>query len=340
MPDIEDLYEANKELVKKLELVERERDQLKVKLATIETKSKEREKAKDKMIAQTLRDLLDMGQKRQPEQAPELPKHTMRFLEHCVKSDSERKIEDLEKQLKRKDEEIHALNERLISGDKDAPENANANVGDVSRGQPERTKVSKPWELDVDDTSRSLDSPASSRQSTGRRTILSGKPGDSALQAARAEIERLQKLYNAGETVRDSLTKQVEDLQKELRKLQPDPGAPASEHGSAASAAGEEPAVEQHDKIFTQDNRAFENYIRKLAGLPELPSSEKTDRASQRVRVSTGPKTSAHHGGKVSPSVPGKKSDEWAVYEVITCSFRFGMARPAMSGRVIILPSL
>jgi hypothetical protein len=300
--DAEDLYSQIVSLKSQLKLSGKEHEKLQVKVAKIEAKCRE----KDKIVVQAL---LEKGH--------ELPSRMRALVEDCLRSESEAEKEHLKSEIKRKDEEIRALHLRFGSG-----ENAYSNVDDhLKRAQFEKSK-GKPWEIDADG---SLDSPASSgRQSTGRKTIFSAGSGkqsnDSALQAARVEIDRLQKLYTAGEIVRSSLESRVSELENEVNRLRKRASAdPESPTKQGAPSGGEGEGEEHKDEtLFIKDDRAFENHIRKLAGLAELPSAEKPDRASQRVRIGMNPKASALDTGKTlaASSQGGKKtSREWAFYE-------------------------
>ncbi len=298
--DAEDLCSQIVDLKTKLKESEKEHEKLEVKVKKIEAKCRE----KDKIVVQAL---LEKGQ--------ELPSRMRALVEDCLKSESEAEKERLKSEIKRKDDEIRALHLRFGSG-----ENVYSNVDDsLKRTQVEKQK-GKPWELDADGP---LDSPASSgRQSTGRKiSAVSGKhSNDSALQAARDEIDRLQKLYSSAEFMRGIADARVSELENEVNRLRKrasaDPESPTKQ-GAPPGGDGE---GENHkdETLFIKDDRAFENHIRKLAGLAELPSAEKPDRAAQRVRIGMNPKASAMDTGKAATATTqgGKKTGrEWAVYE-------------------------
>jgi hypothetical protein len=92
------------------------------------------------------------------------------------------------------------------------------------------------------------------------------------------------------QVVREGLERRISELEAEVHRLRAraagDPNSPVK--GKDAGGNVEEDG--ERGELFTKDGREFENYIRRLAGLDELPVGDKGDRAAQRVRVGLGPK--------------------------------------------------
>ena len=146
-----------------------------------------------------------------------------------------------------------------------------------------------------------------------------GGGGGEALQTARAELERLQKLCAAHEVIREGLEKRVAHLEAhQQRTTTTADGVPvataAATSGAAIVAGGERESTQGAASLYTEDGRGFDNYIRRLAGLTQLPATETATHQHLDVRVGTETK------GKRRPAVQmqGSKGDAEVVYEV-TC---------------------
>jgi hypothetical protein len=152
------------------------------------------------------------------------------------------------------------------------------------------------------------------------RNLTGGGGGGEALQAARAEIERLNKLNAAHEVIREGLEKRVSQLEAQLQRntLPADgtAGVAASSLGAdgARAGAGDKDGKGNWESLYTVDGSGFDNYIRRLAGLAELPSSAAGTDAQVAVRVGTDVKSKR----RPAVQVQGAGGDSEAVYEV-TC---------------------
>lgn len=247
----------------------------------------------DKLVSQAL-----------SERSSELPERIQTLIKECVSSSSVVEIDNLKAEVRRKQDAIDQL--RQSRG-----ENTDGNVplSERAAAMPHTRSSSKPW----DDHEGPLESPVGR---TARKVGGGAAKGSSeALSAARGEIERLQKLFNAGEVVREGLERRIGELEGEVHRLRAraagDPNSPAK--GQEASKSLEDEG--ENGELYTKDGRDFENYIRRLAGLSELPPGDKADRANQRVRVGLGPKPTSKAGVVAEQS---KGNREWVVYEVTT----------------------
>ena len=119
----------------------------------------------------------------------------------------------------------------------------------------------------------------SSRNLTGEGSAKGGE----ALIAARAEVDRLQKLCAAHDVIREGLEKRVAQLEAQLQRHTAGGGGEASADGApgkglssvtaAGVGSGEKESTDGDAPLFTEEGRGFDNYIRRLAGLSELPSA-------------------------------------------------------------------
>jgi len=158
-----------------------------------------------------------------------------------------------------------------------------------------------------------------------------GGGGGEALQTARAELERLQKLCSAHEVIREGLEKRVAQLEAQLQRYTSPPAAALSAPGAAAAAVGDK--QESSASLFTEDGHRFDNYIRRLAGLSELPKPSLTAGGDQEgVRVRTDPKAKKRRDLQLGEAGGGEHE---VVYEVTCQTSDF-----AGAGKILVYEAL
>jgi hypothetical protein len=166
---------------------------------------------------------------------------------------------------------------------------------------------------------------SASRGAGSARNLAEGagsSKGAEALMAARAEVDRLQKLCAAHDVIREGLEKRVAQLEAQLSRhagaAPPDSGAAGPAAAGAAAkpggfGEGEHDSKEGGASLFTEEGRGFDNYIRRLAGLSELPSPAAGGDPGS-LRVSTDVKSKRRPAVQLTSA----KADREVVYEV-TC---------------------
>lgn len=304
-PDLEDQVSDMRSI--KLELTEAKKEVERLKTALLRSEAKEKEK--ERLVEQVLM-----------EKSHVLPTRIAHLIEQCFKSAQNSKLQEAESTIAAQDLELQEMQGELERLQRTAGDKAGPMWTARTRSSPRQ-----PWEMDFGDkglnTSRSSSgtlSPAGG-SSTARSSQMGytargkqggGHKGDAdAMRKAREEIEKLHRLVSAGETVRDGLQRRVETLEAEVKQLR---GKENEGTGMQKSTA------EIHkDSLFTEDGRDFENYIRRLANIPELPDAKKKNE----VRVGMTPKvtTQKQREAAAAAELEKKKKDRQMLIYEVTC---------------------
>lgn len=305
-PDAEEAEGRLRQLKQEVRSAEKERDNAKADLVRAEKKIKRR----DHRIFKELED---------HQLAAALPKNLSVLVKECLLSGQAEEVRMLREKVALLEASGGASAGMLQAGVHGARVNSVACGGtSTPRAKDTATKLAARFEeatpvspLRRQQSDRSVGSSRNLQAGVGG---VAG--GGDALQAARAEVERLQKLCAAHEVIHEGLQKRVAQLEalnavNRNEAPMPKPGAPA-----VASAGGECETRDASASLYTEDGPGFDNYIRRLAGLSELapPAHRSPTGQQQSVKLHTYPK------GKPRPAVhvQGAAAEREVVYEV-TC---------------------
>ena len=299
-PDAEEAEGQLRQLKKDLSRAHEERDVMRAKLVQKDKEIKKR----DHRIFKQLED---------HQHAKLLPKALSSLVKDCLTSGREEELERLREQVIRLEGAADAMRtDALMSGGTTPAAGTDTPVAAKLAGRFLDEEVpSSPMRRQ-----KSLGSSGSMRNALGGGAGGGGVGGE-ALTAARAEIERLQKLNAAHEVIREGLEKRVAQLEAQLAKS----GRTGSSALSPAKPAGAGAAALPTDSVgddgsaglYTEDGHGFDNYIRRLAGLSQLPAPAK----HAVVKVGTSPSARKRAAGQTPPALAAGDAD-MMVYE-ITC---------------------